>query len=166
MDPYQAIISKRDLRHYTDRPIDDEVLGRVLQAGRMAGSAKNREVNRLVVLKDQTKKNDLAAAGDFSSWIGTSAVIIGVATPTEVSRHFDVGRMAQNMMVAGHAEGLGSCPVTLQHQDVARQVVGFPDDVEMRMVITFGWPSADAPPSPLKRQRIALDEIVSYDGWS
>lgn len=166
MDPYQAIITKRDLRHYTEQPIDDDVLGRVLQAGRMAGSAKNQEVNRLVVLKDQALKDGMAEAGDFSSWIGSATLLIGIATPIATTRLFDVGRMAQNMMVAGHAEGLGSCPVTLHHQDVARKVVGFPDDVEMRMVITFGWPTADAPPSPLQRKRVPLAEIASYDGWS
>lgn len=166
MDPYQAIISKRDLRHYTDAPIEPDVLGRILQAGRMAGSAKNEEVNRLIVFQDAEVKEALQAAGDFSSWIGSSSAIIGIAAPVESTRMFDVGRTAQNMMVAGHAEGLGSCPVTLHHQDVARKVVGFPDDYEMRMVITFGWPADDAPASPLQRKRVPLEDLVDYDRWS
>ena len=53
MTPYEAIISKRDLRVYTDQPIPDEVMHRILQAGRMAGSAKNLEANRLIVTTDQ-----------------------------------------------------------------------------------------------------------------
>ncbi|MBT5756041.1 MAG: nitroreductase family protein, partial [Acidimicrobiaceae bacterium] len=52
MTPYESIISKRDLRVYTDQPIPDDVMHRILQAGRMAGSAKNLEVNRLVVVTD------------------------------------------------------------------------------------------------------------------
>lgn len=166
MDPYQAVISKRDLRHYTDQPVSDEVLGRLLQAARMAGSGKNREANRLMVFREPGVKAALADAGDYASWIGRSPLIIGVVTPNDADRPFDVGRMAQNMMVVGHADGLASCPVTLNHQDVVRKVVGLPEDMQMRMVMTFGWPAEDAPPSPLKRTRVALDDLVRYDAWS
>ena len=166
MDPYQTIISKRDTRQYTDEPIDDAVMRRVLQAGRMAGSAKNEELNRLIVFRDKAVLDGLADAGEFSSWIGASAAVIGIAAPSAGVRMFDVGRMAQNMMVAAHSEGLGSCPVTLHHQDRARQVAGLPDDWEMTMVVTLGWPVPDAAPSPLRRPRVALDELVRYDRWS
>lgn len=163
MTPYEAIVSKRDVRDYTGEPIPDDVLRRVLQAGRMAGSAKNQEVNRLIVFRDQTVQDQLADAGDFSSWIGTSAVIIGIASPVASLRMFDVGRMAQNMMIAAQGEGLASCPVTLQHQDRARAAAGLPEDWDMTMIITLGWPVADVPDSSLRRRRVPLDELVSYD---
>lgn len=166
MDTHQAILSKRDIRHYTDREVSDDVLERILQAGRMAGSAKNQEVNRLIVVRDLEVKRGLAKAGDFASWIDTAPVIIGFAAPSEGVRLFDVGRQAQNMMVAANAEGLATCPVTLGHQDQARQAVGLPDDWEMRMVITLGWPDPDRPESPLKRTRVPLSELVRHDRWS
>lgn len=166
MTPYEAIITKRDLRVYTDAPIPADVMRRVLQAGRMAGSAKNFESNRLVVVTDQTVKDALALAGDFSSWIGSSAAIVGFAAPEEQLRMFDVGRQAQNMMVAAHAEGIGSCPVTLHHADRTALAVNLPDGWVMPMVITLGYPVADHPDSPLKRQRVALDELVSYDRFN
>lgn len=166
MTPYEAIITKRDLRVYTDAPIPADVMRRVLQAGRMAGSAKNFESNRLVVVTDQTVKDALALAGDFSSWIGSSAAIVGFAAPEEQLRMFDVGRQAQNMMVAAHAEGIGSCPVTLHHPDRTALAVNLPDGWVMPMVITLGYPVADHPDSPLKRQRVALDELVSYDRFN
>ena len=142
MTPYEAIITKRDLRMYTAEVIPDDVVGRILQAGRMAGSAKNFESNRLIVVTDQAVQNALAEAGDFSSWIGSSAVVIGLAVPEDQLRMFDVGRQAQNMMIAAHAEGIGSCPVTLQHPDRARAAVGLPDDWTMSMVITLGYQPA------------------------
>ena len=166
MTPYESITSKRDLRMYTDQPIPDDVMGRILQAGRMAGSAKNLESNRLIVVTDQAVQDALAAAGDFASWIGASSVVIGFACPDDQMRLFDVGRQAQNMMIAAHAEGVGTCPVTLGHPDRARVAVGLPDDWVMPMVITLGYPVADHPDSPLKRPRVALDELVRYDRWS
>ena len=166
MTPYDAIVSKRDLRVYTDQPIPGDVMHRILQAGRMAGSAKNMEANRLIVVTDQAVQDALAAAGDFASWIGSSTAIVGFAAPTEQLRLFDVGRQAQNMMIAAHAEGVGSCPVTLGHADVARAAVGLPDDWAMPMVITLGYPVADHPDSPLKRPRVAVAELVRHDRWS
>jgi nitroreductase len=166
MTPYEAIVGKRDLRVYTDRAIPDDVMDRILQAGRMAGSAKNIEANRLIVVTDQAVQDALARAGDFASWIGGSAAVIGFASPTDQLRLFDVGRQAQNMMIAAHAEGVGSCPVTLGHTDAARAAVGLPDDWVMPMVITLGYPVADHPDSPLKRRRVALDELVRHDRWS
>lgn len=166
MTPYEAIISKRDLRVYTDQPIADPVMHRILQAGRMAGSAKNLEVNRLILVTDQAVQDALAEAGDFSSWIGSSAAIVGFASPTAELREFDVGRQAQNMMIAAHAEGIASCPVTLHHADRARAAIGLPDDWEMKMVITLGYPVDDHPDSPLKRKRVSLDELVIENRWS
>ena len=84
MTPYDAIIGKRDLRMYTDEPIPDDVMHRILQAGRMAGSAKNIEANRLIVVTEQSVQDALAGAGDFASWIGSSAAIVA-------SRYVNVG---------------------------------------------------------------------------
>ena len=165
MTPYETIISKRDLRVYTDEPIADDVMHRILQAGRMAGSAKNLEVNRLVVVTDQAVQDALAEAGDFSSWIGSSAAIVGFASPSAELRLFDVGRQAQNMMIAAHAEGVGSCPVTMHHPDKVRAAVGLPEDWDMGMVITLGYPVEDHPDSPLKRTRVSMDDLVITNRW-
>jgi nitroreductase len=165
VDTYETIISKRDLRQYTDAAIADDVLRRVLQAGRMAGSAKNIEPNRLVVVTDQQVKDDLALGGDFTSWIGSSSVIIGIAARQDDLRLFDTGRTAQNIMLAAHAEGLGTCPVTLQHQEVVRAAVGLPADWQMPMAITVGHPDPDAGKSPLARPRVPLDELVVHNHW-
>ena len=166
MDIYETIISKRDIRHYTGEAVPDDLIQRVLQAGRMAGSAKNAESNRLIVVRDQAVQDALAESGDFSGWIGSAAVIIGFAAPQATMRQFDIGRQAQNMMIAAQAEGLATCPVTMHHPDRAREAVELPADWEMPMLITIGWPAHDRPDSPLKRSRIPLSELVRYDRWS
>lgn len=81
-------------------------------------------------------------------------------------RLFDVGRQAQNMMIAANAEGMATCPVTLGHPEKARTAVDLPADWEMPMVITLGWPATDRPDSPLKRVRVPLAELVRHDRWS
>src|SRR3712207_2523211 len=64
---YDVIRTKRDTRAYADRPIPEETLQRILQAGRMAGSSKNSQPVRFVVLRDRARKEELAARGDFAT---------------------------------------------------------------------------------------------------
>ena len=71
MDAYEAIITKRDTRSYTNEPIAEDVLRRVLQAGRMAGSSKNRQPFRFVVVRDKSHMAELAKCGDFSEPLDT-----------------------------------------------------------------------------------------------
>ncbi|HUF33171.1 MAG TPA: nitroreductase [Acidimicrobiales bacterium] len=164
MDAHQAIVTKRDTRSYLPEPVPEEQLEKVLRSARMAGSAKNMQLTRLVVVTDQADRDGLAECGDFTSWIGSAPVVIVFVVPAETGRMFDVGRMAQNLMVAANAEGLATCPVTFQHQGRIRALLGIPDDHEGTMGVTLGRPG---PPSdsPLKSKRVELDDLVHRGRW-
>lgn len=164
MEAYEAVVGKRDTRSYTDDPVADDDLRAVLQAGRMAGSAKNAQLTRLVVVTDLVQRQRLAECGDFTSWIGAAPAVIVLAMPVADGRLFDVGRMAQNMMVVAHSRGLGTCPVTFQHQDRVRSVLAMPEDMEARHAITLGH-RGEEPANPLRSPRVALDELVHRDRW-
>lgn len=164
MDAYQAIITKRDTRQYLPDAVGGEALERVLRAGRMAGSAKNAQVTRIVVVTEPERRQRLAACGDFTAWIHVAPVILVLAAPVEGGRLFDLGRMAQNLMLAAHELGLATCPVTFHHQGPLREVLGLPEDVEGPMGITLGHPGpldADRPRAP----RLPLDDLVHRESW-
>src|SRR5688500_5007621 len=99
LDAYEAIIKKRDRREYDGRPIPEDVLHRILQAGRMAGSSSNTQPIRLIVMRDQAAKDKLAPAGPGTAPLVNAPLGIVVCLKRG-SRDFDVGRVAQNMMVA------------------------------------------------------------------
>lgn len=164
MDAYEAVVGKRDTRSYTSAPVGDDDLRRILQAGRMAGSAKNAQLTRIVVVTDAEQRRRLTECGDFTAWIDGAPVVVVLAMPVDGGRLFDVGRMAQNIMVVAHSLGLGTCPVTFQHQDRVRDVLGMPDDMEARHAITLGH-RAEEPPNPLRAPRVALDDLVHRDRW-
>ena len=164
MDAYRAVVDKRDQRIYLPRPISDDVLRRILQSARMTGSSKNREPNRLVVVRDRAKLAALGGLGAWGRWVADAAVLIVIA---QTERHeFDAGRCAQNMMVAAWNDGIASCPAHLPEADVAR-ILGIPSDVHVNRVIAFGYadPARAQAPKSVARKRKPLDELVHWDTW-
>jgi nitroreductase len=163
MDAYQAIISKRDSRSYTTEPVADEVLRRVLQAGRMAGSSKNREPFRFVVVRDREHMAELAKCGDFSQPLeGATAAIAVCLDPDGLD--FDAGRAAQNVMLAAWNAGLASCPVRIHHADCGRQALGLPEGWRIAMVVALGHPAPGVPISA-GRARQPFEEYVSWERY-
>ncbi len=164
MDAYRAIVDKRDQRVYLPRPIPPDALRRILQAGRMTGSSKNREPNRLIVVSEREGVRALGALSEWGKWLAHAAVVIVIA---QVEPHeFDAGRCAQNMMLAAWAEGLGSCPAHLPEPEVAR-LLGIPSGVHVNRVLGFGYvdPARAQAPKSVARRRTSLEELVHRERW-
>jgi nitroreductase len=162
MDAFQAIIGKRDRREYTNQPIPDDVRHRILQAGRMAGSSSNNQLCRLIVLNDRGALEALVPAGR-----GTAPMLkapLSVAIVTQGGGAFDIGRIAQNMMVAAWADGVASCPQGVQDQEMARKALGLPDDYTVGMCLAFGYPDQSGAKRE-SRPRLPFDEVVHWGRW-
>lgn len=168
MQALTALRQKRDTRSYRLDPVPGEVLERLLGAARMAGSAKNGQPVRLVVVTDHGDRVALKESGDFASWIDQApiCVIVTVRTDAGPRRQFDVGRHAQNLMIAAEAEGLASCPVTIHHPEVVRELLNVPDDVDPSMIVTLGFPAEASGSSPVAGPRIEMDDYVRRGRWA
>ena len=168
MDVLSAIRSKRDTRAFTDQPVPDDVLGRVLDAARMAGSAKNRQPVRLIVVTDPDTIEALKAPCDFATWIhGAPIVVVGVVERSDSIRlQFDLGRHLQNLVLAAHAEGLATCPVTVQRPDDVSPILEIPDTHEALMYIPLGYKGeGGGAPAVIASPRVAMDDYVSHGTW-
>jgi nitroreductase len=165
MDAYKAIVTKRDTRSYTSDPIAEEPLRRVLQAGRMAGSSKNQQPVRFVVVQDKEHMAELKKCADFGEpLIPATAAIAIVVSPESNVGDFDAGRAAQNIMIAAWNGGLASCPLRIHHEDCGREVLGLPEGWRISMVIALGHPQPGVPMS-LNRARQPFDEYVHWERW-
>ena len=168
MDVLSAIRSKRDTRAFTDQQVPDDVLGRVLDAARMAGSAKNKQPVRLIVVTDPDTIEALKGPCDFAAWIhGAPIVVVGCVERSDSIRlQFDLGRHLQNLMLAAHAEGLATCPVTVQRVADVSPILGIPDSHEALMYIPLGYKAegGEAPPQ-IATPRVAMDDYVSYGSF-
>ena len=164
MDAYDAIVNKRDTRRFTDEAVSDDDLHKVLQAGRMAGSAKNQQLNRIVVVTDAGDRAKLGECGKFADWLPGCPVVMAIVVPEDGGKDFDIGRMAQNMMVAAHGLGLASCPVTFHDEGAVADLLGIPEDYKAPMGVGIGRPAPaeeKKEPSP----RIPLEELVNWGRW-
>lgn len=167
---YDLIRGKADTRAYTDRPIPEETLRRILRAGRRAGSAKHAQPCRFIVLRDVEHRKELAACGDYAPQVPQAAVAVAIVTLPDAGQwepvratSFDAGRAAQNMMLAAWAEGVASCPVTMHRHDDAARVLGLPPEHRITWVLAFGYPAADPAREP--RPRLPLAEYVHEERW-
>jgi len=166
MDVFLAVVSKREVRSYDDRPLPDDAVRRVLEAGRLAGSSRNRQQRRFVVLRDGA----LARAAE-TVWAGDNlrgarmavAILVRGKGPTS----FDAGRAAQNMMLAASGEGIGSCPNGVADPEALAAILGQGEDEQVVTVLSFGYPArpVDAgsrtPEEWIDRtDRLAFDEVV------
>jgi nitroreductase len=163
VEAYEAIIGKRDRREFDERTMPDDVLRRILQAGRMAGSSGNKQPIRLIVLQDRENIRRLGAASRTGQVLERAPLGV-VILLQKGARDFDVGRVAQNMMVAAWAEGVASCPVGYEDPERCRPLLGVPDDFDVSMAVAFGYPASNPTPRA-SRPRLPLEEMVHYERW-
>lgn len=173
MDTLTAIATKRVIRRYAERPLDPDHLRAVLEAGRRAGSSKNQQRWDFIVVRDRGRLARLGDVGPYARHVPDAAATIALVTPDPhgpghpLSVVWDVGGAAAQMMLAAWDLGIGSCPVTVYEQDLARDVLGYPADRWCEYLITLGYPAdpadLEAPNRPGGRRSLA--EIVHEETW-
>lgn len=164
MDAYTCIVTKRDTRAYLDKPIEEEKLQKILQAGRMAGSSKNTQPTRMVVLRDPQRKKEMADCAKFAQHLPSAAVGIALCLP-ETGSDFDAGRSAQNMGLAAWSMGIASCPCSMHDQECATKTLGLPEGYRVVVVLALGYPNP-AVSLHLGKRRVELAELVHEERWS
>jgi len=159
VDPYLAIASKRDQRAYAEKPVPPEVRRRILDAGRLSGSSKNRQRWEFVVVSGSARERLAEAVYEPDNLRGAVLVIAIVGEASG----FDAGRCAQNMMVAAWGEGVTSSPNGVREPDAAALLCGG----EVRVILSFGYPARPRDPASrnaeewsARANRKPLDELV------
>jgi nitroreductase len=169
METWQAINTVRVVRQFSDRPIDAAQLDRILNAGRRAGSSKNDQRWAFIVVRDREHLRQLAAVGRYAGHLAGATVAIALVTPdpATASVMWDLGRAAQNMVLAAWELGIGSVPATVYDHPLAHRLLELPDDRRCDFLLSFGHP---ADPSKLTAPnrpggRVALSTLVHEEVW-
>lgn len=168
MEVFEAIATRRSVRKYSGRPVEEEKLRQVLEAGRLAPSSTNGQNWRFIVVRDREKINQLMEAADGQPFVGeapcaivvcgTNRRIMDCGQPTDT---VDCSIALSFMMLAAHAQGLGTCWLGHFFADKVKKALSIPDDVSVVAFTPLGY----ADEMPAKRPRKDLSEIASYETY-
>ena len=169
MDVIEAIRSRRSIRSYKDKPIEDEKLKAILESARLSPSASNRQERKFVVVTDKAMREKLVDAAHGQRFVGQApVVIVACATETthimpceEPSYPIDMAIAVDHITLEAVEQGLGTCWIGAFKQDEVKKLLGIPDNVRVVALLPLGYP--DGTPDP--RPRKSLDETVSYEFW-
>jgi len=159
---------RRSIRRYRPDPVPDEMVEQLLEAGRWAPSASNRQPWAFIVVRDETIRRQVAqhAAYYFIRWAHVSEapllIVLCGDGRNRVYRQFlheDVGLAGGQMMLQAKALGLGTCWIGALDRKAIAGILKVPDHMEIVGLLTVGFPAEDPPPPPRK----PLAQIVHYD---
>ena len=169
MDTFLAVASKREVREYADRPLPRDAERRILEAGRVAGSSKNRQARRFVIVRDDGIREEAASCVYAGDHVRGAAFVVAIVVGGKGPTSFDAGRAAQNMMLTASNDGIGSCPNGIADAQRLRDALGHGEDESVATVLTFGYParprrdpeSQSAQEWAARANRRPFEEVVS-----
>lgn len=173
MECYRVIRTRRSVRAYRPDPVPREVLGRVLDAARIAPSGSNRQPTRLIVVQEERAKQDLVPMCHDQAFIATAPVVI-VACGRDINYNrgewmgrysmiVDVAIAVDHLTLAARAEGLGTCWIGSFSNAALKEYFRLPADVDVVALTPLGYPQGDPFTDP--EGRIPLEEFVRWDRW-
>lgn len=166
MEIWRGIDSLRVVRKFAPRALEPAHLARILAAGRRTGSSKNAQEWHFVVVRDRARLEALSKVGPYAGHLAGAAAAIALVAPSRRDR-WDLGRAAQDMMLAAWELGIGSVPATVYEAEVAARLLGLPTDEDCRYLISFGYPLEEAILSRPNRTggRKPMAELVFDEQW-
>lgn len=171
VETWDAITSRRNVRQFADRPVAPEDLDRILEAARRTPSSSNSQRWDFVVVTERDRLQRLAGvwrgAGHVTGAAAAIALVapVGDDEPTRESIHYDLGQATMSIMLAAADLGIGTAHASSKEQDVAREVLGLPEDRILAWLISVGYP-ADRPLRPIRNpDRRPFDDVVHRERW-
>ena len=170
MDVSEAIRTKRVVRKFQDKPLPEDVKLAILNAGRRSPSSKNEQTWHFIAITDREILKSLAQCGNWAGHLAGAALGVAILTlePTaKFQTMFDAGQAAAFMQLAAWEKGIGSCPASIYDSEKAREFLGFPTDLFLRIALSFGYPLEEekliGPPKSGGRK--SMDEVVHLNRW-
>jgi nitroreductase len=171
VDTWDAIRSRRNVRSYADEAIAPKDLDQILEAGRRTPSAGNQQAWDFVVCTDREQLAQLAKVWRSAGHVARSAATIALVAPNAQEARsrdlvqYDLGQATMSIMLAAADLGIGSAHSAVSDQELARHLLGLPEDRFCAWLITLGVP-ADRPLRPIARpNRRPFEDVVHRGHW-
>lgn len=170
MNVSEAIRTKRAIRKFRDRPLPDDVLYTILNAGRRSQSSKNQQAWQFIVIREKPTLKVLSECGQWAGHLAGAAAAVAILTPDPTAKFqtmFDAGQAAAYMQLCAWELGIGSVPASIYEAEKAREILGFPPEWHLRIALSFGYPleKEKLTAAPKKGGRRSLEEVVHWEKW-
>ncbi|MDA1127900.1 MAG: nitroreductase family protein [Chloroflexi bacterium] len=164
MDVYQCIRSRRTVRDYKPDPIPQELIRKILQAGRWAPSSSNTQKWYFIVIQDRDTLATLGKIATQGPFIGQAPMAIAVVMDDAPRPQLDAGRALQQMELMAWSEGVGMCFVGVREADqqkAVKELLKIPEEMELITLLPFGYRAESSKSAGTPRK--AIEEIVHWD---
>lgn len=165
MDTLEAIRSRRSVRKYKSQTVPREYIEKIIDAARLAPSARNIQPWCFVVITDYNMRSKIADLTDYGKFIKEAAVCIAVLCEDTKYYLEDGCAATENILLAATALGLGSCWVAGDKKPYAPKIVeliGAPKNYKLVSLIALGYPADDKPRPPKKD----LESVLRWERFS
>ena len=174
MEVLEILRARRSVRSYSDEPIEEEKLLRLLEAARIAPSAKNMQEWKFVVVRDEDTRNKLIGACCGQRFVGQAPVVIACCgtvsdytmTCGQYAYPIDVSIAIDHIVAQATAEGLGTCWIGAFYEDHVKKLLSIPPEIRVVQMLAVGYPK-----KPLEavraseKKRKSLEEVVCWEQW-
>lgn len=156
------------VRHFSDKPVEQEIIDKILEAGKLAPTAVNSQPQMIYVMKSDEA---MEKANKLSRCIyGAPQVFLICYDDNRVCQRgadgnygdIDCTIVLTHMMLEAYNLGIGTCMVGMFSPEEARQVLNLPDNIHPVLLMPFGYPAEDAAPSPRHTEYRPMEETVQY----
>jgi nitroreductase len=170
MNVYDAIKKRHSVRRYIDKPIEEEKLNAVLEAGRLAPSAKNLQEWRFIIVKSRKVREKLAHAANEQIFVGQAPVIIVACAVTDehvmscgqLCYPINVAIALDHISLAAVELGLGTCWIGAFNEAKVKEILRIPDEVRVVELMPIGYPAYQ---DVKEKDRLPLKKIVKQEHW-
>jgi len=163
-----AIRRRYSCRAYQDKSIEQDKLDCILEAARLAPSAKNTQDWRFVVVTDRDTKRRVAGTTNRPEVFEKAGAIIAACSNSDYVMQcgqaigpIDVAIALEHICLQAADLGLGTCWIGSFEADKVRQILGIPDDIIIVELMALGYPASSKP----EPKREPIEKIVCYDTW-
>lgn len=164
VDTLTCIRTKRELRDYLDKPVPQECIDAILEAGRLAPSSKNSQPWHFIVIRDKETLRRISELTPTGKHIAQAPMAIAIVMEDAKLPEVDGARAGQNIVLAAWSLGIASCWVTNFYDDGVKELLGVPQRMKLVTVLPFGYPVESK--TTRKKIRKNLSEIVHYEKYS
>jgi nitroreductase len=158
MEAFEAVRTILAVRNYQDKPVSPDVVRRIVEAGRLTGSAMNGQPWHFIVVEDRNTLRQLGTLARTGPYVAQAPLSIIVAIERTRFSVSDASRAIQSMMLTAWSEGVGSNWVGFMGLDEVKPLLSIPDELDVLAIVPFGYPAHAIGKG--KKQRKPLSEVA------